>query len=42
MVRSALGSLMKTISYLRAFPMRGQVSEFAFDFFAMRRVCAEN
>src|SRR5271165_5068409 len=42
MARSALGSFMKTISYLRAFPMRGQVSEFAFDFFATRRVCAEN
>jgi hypothetical protein len=32
----------KLFSYLYVFPMRGQVSEFAFDFFAMRRVCAEN
>jgi hypothetical protein len=42
MARSALGSFMKTISYLRAVPMRCQVSKFAFDFFAIRRVCAEN
>ncbi len=28
--------------YLRAFPMCAQAFEFAFDFFAMRRVCAEN